>query len=99
VLLAGIGIVGWGQSWFSPKQDAKQNLRPANSSASGQGEAEVWRGNAALVEFAGLISDADWLEQSLKTRGDAPAAPSEWEQVGRRIKSLEKEVGDNESGW
>jgi len=62
-------------------------------------EAEGWRGNAALVEFAGLSSDADRLEQSLKTRGDAPAGPSEWEQVGRRIETLEKEVGEDESGW
>ena len=86
--------------WLFPGQaDAARNLAPANSSSSLQAETEVWRGNATMVEFSDLTSDADRLEQSLKSRVDASAAgPDEWEQVRRKVQSLEDELGRDEWG-
>lgn len=100
VLLLSISIASFGQRWFfSEPADAGRNLAPANSLSNVQAEAEVWRGNAAMIEFSGLKNDADRLEQSLKTRGDASAAGQDaWEQVRRGIQSLEDELGQDDSG-
>ena len=55
--------------------------------------------NTAMVEFSDLKNDADRLEQSLRSRGDASAAgPDEWEQVRRKVQSLEDELGRDEWG-
>lgn len=99
VLLLSIGIAGLGPRWlFLDPADAGRNLAPANSLSNVQAEAEVWRGNAALVEFSQLKNDADRLEQSLKSRGDASAAgPDEWEQVRRGVQALEDELGQDDS--
>ena len=99
MLLLAIGIVSLGQQLFFGQADATRNLAPAISPSSVQAEAEVWRGNAAMVEFSDLKNDADRLEQSLKSRVDASAAgPDEWEQVRRKVQSLEDELGRDEWG-
>lgn len=95
-----IGIASLGQRWLFPGQaEATKNFAPGSSPSHVQAAAEVWRGNAALVEFTELQNDADRLEQSLKTRGAVSAAgPDEWEQVRRGVQALEHELGQEDSG-
>jgi eukaryotic-like serine/threonine-protein kinase len=99
VLLLSIVIAGLGQGWLFSHPEAGRNLGSADSPSNVQGTAEVWRGNAAMVEFSELQNDADRLEQSLRSRGDGSAAgPDEWEQVRRGVQSLEDELEQDDSG-
>jgi hypothetical protein len=87
-------MAGLGRGWFYPRQSDPAD----NSSPVTQTEADVWRGNATTVEFSGLSTAIDRLEQSLQTPGDSysPAAQDEWEQVRRQLDSLEAELGRDE---
>jgi serine/threonine protein kinase len=95
-----IGIACLGQRWLFPLQTkAASNLSDADSLSSVQAAAEVWRGNAAIVEVSELKAEADRLEQSLTAprNGASVAGPDEWEQVRQQVQSLEDELEQENS--